>query len=82
VIEKDSEKCLIEAEEQGKFLGPLEEIQFWKSKSANLRNLDQQLRDEKVKQIMQILEKSASTYVVGFNKTLTELQEGMSGIFV
>ena len=66
----------MEAEGQNEFLSPLDEIHFWKSKSANIANLNDQLRDGKVTQILDILEKNSSTYVIGFQKTLAELKEG------
>jgi hypothetical protein len=77
VIEKDNEKCVLEAEGQGRFLGSINEIEFWRLKSANLSNLSNQLHTEKVTHILNILENSSNTYVIGFRKTLNELQNGM-----
>jgi hypothetical protein len=64
------------AEKRGQYYGPAFEIEFWSNKYTNLKNLDTQLKDEKITLVLKTLEKSSSTYVAGFKKMLVELQQG------
>lgn len=75
VIENDSEKVLNSLESTGNYPGPNNEIDFWKMKAANLKNLDEQLSSEKVSTVIKILEKNQSSYLEPFKKTLLQLQE-------
>jgi dynein heavy chain len=70
------------AEKRGQFYGPLFEIEFWSNKYSNLKNLDTQLKDDKITLVLKTLEKSNSTYVAGFKKMLAELNQGIFNCFV
>ncbi|KAM6908086.1 dynein axonemal heavy chain 2-like [Lycodopsis pacificus] len=63
-IMKMSEKC-----------GPLQEIAFWKSRSAKLSDISQQLQKPGVRQIQKILLLAKSRYVKDFCKLAQEIQE-------
>jgi len=76
VIENDSERNLNMLENKGIYPGPLSEIEFWKIKSSNLKNLYEQLNDPKLTQVITILRKSESSYVSGFDKMLIQLKAG------
>ncbi|KAM9335593.1 LOW QUALITY PROTEIN: dynein axonemal heavy chain 2 [Symphorus nematophorus] len=55
--------------------GPLQEITFWKSRSAKLLDISQQLQKPGVRHIQNILEVSKSLYVVRFCKLAKEIQD-------
>lgn len=48
--------------------GPLEEIEFWKNRCADLSGISEQLDKPGVKKISQILEIAKSSYVAPFLK--------------
>ena len=48
--------------------GPLEEIQFWKNRCADLSGISEQLDKPGVKKITEILALANSSYVSPFNK--------------
>lgn len=77
VIENNSEKALQAAEINGRFPGPSFELEFWESKSHNLRVLMHQLSDQKIQLVIKILERAASTYVTALKITIEELVNGM-----
>ncbi|XP_042367999.1 dynein axonemal heavy chain 2 [Plectropomus leopardus] len=54
--------------------GPLQEIAFWKTRSAKLLNISQQLQKPGVRHIQNILELSKSLYVQRFCKLAKEIQ--------
>ncbi|XP_040887758.1 dynein heavy chain 2, axonemal [Toxotes jaculatrix] len=55
--------------------GPLQEIAFWKSRSAKLLDISQQLQKPGVKHIQNILQISKSLYVQRFCKLAKEIQD-------
>jgi dynein heavy chain len=75
VLKKDSSQPLLE----GLNPGPLVEIEFWKTKTGNLENIFEQLRDEKTKKMVELLEKTQSSYFPAFKElfkeTLNALEE-------
>mmetsp|Transcript_10755 Transcript_10755/g.40251 ORF Transcript_10755/g.40251 Transcript_10755/m.40251 type:complete len:4525 (-) Transcript_10755:51-13625(-) len=73
-IEIEPEKALNIAESRKKYHGPKFELNFWKLKTHNLQNLHQQLNTEKVAQVVQILEKTNSTYVESYKRMFEDLQ--------
>lgn len=48
--------------------GPLEEIEFWQSRCADLSGISEQLDKPGVKRIQSVLEQSKSSYVAPFLK--------------
>ena len=48
--------------------GPLEEIEFWRSRCADLSGISEQLDKPGVKRIQSVLEHSKSSYVAPFLK--------------
>ncbi|KAK7909360.1 hypothetical protein WMY93_014044 [Mugilogobius chulae] len=54
--------------------GPLQEIDLWKSRSAQLLDISKQLQKAGVKHIQNILELSKSQYVQRFSKLADEIQ--------
>ncbi|XP_071333968.1 dynein axonemal heavy chain 2 [Trachinotus anak] len=74
----DQIKELLNAQEvmkMGDNCGPLQEIAFWKSRSAKLLDISQQLQKPGVKHIYNILELSKSLYVERFCRLAQEIQE-------
>ncbi|XP_029311197.1 LOW QUALITY PROTEIN: dynein heavy chain 2, axonemal [Cottoperca gobio] len=74
----DKIKELLNAQEIMKMrdnCGPLQEIAFWKSRSAKLLNITQQLQKPGVRLIQNILQLSKSLYVQRFCKLAKEIQE-------
>lgn len=74
-IESEPEKALNIAESRKKFHGPKFELNFWKLKAHNLQNLRQQLSDEKVSQVISILEKTNSTYIDSYKRMFEDLEK-------
>ncbi|CAL1538804.1 unnamed protein product [Lymnaea stagnalis] len=56
--------------------GPLEEIEFWKNRCADLSGITTQLDKDGVKKITQILELAKSSYVAPFLKMSGQIIEG------
>jgi len=52
---------------------PLVEIDFWKSKAANLNAIHEQLQMERVKKVLRYLEANKSTYTTPFSKLQREV---------
>ena len=57
-----------DAYETSENAGPLEEIEFWRSRCDDLSGISDQLDKEGVKHIQAILEMSKSSYVAPFKK--------------
>ena len=57
-----------DAYETSENAGPLEEIEFWKSRCEDLSGISDQLSKAGVKQIQETLEQSKSSYVGPFKK--------------
>lgn len=73
----DQIKELLNAQEIMKMrdnCGPLQEIAFWKSRSAKLLDISQQLEKPGVRHIQNILQLSKSLYVQRFCKQAKEIQ--------
>lgn len=73
-IETDPERALNIAESRKKYHGPKFELNFWRVKAHNLDNLLKQLNDERVSQLVTILEKTNSTYVESYKRMFEELK--------
>uniref|UniRef100_A0A8P4KIS1 Dynein axonemal heavy chain 2 n=1 Tax=Dicentrarchus labrax TaxID=13489 RepID=A0A8P4KIS1_DICLA len=74
----DQIKELLNDQEIGKVRdnsGPLQEIAFWKSRSAKLLDISQQLQKPGVRHIQNILQLSKSLYVQRFCKLAKEIQD-------
>lgn len=56
--------------------GPLEEIQFWKSRTEDLSGIRDQLENPKIKQIRNALELAKSSYLEPFSKLTDLIQKG------
>eukprot|EP00762_Andalucia_godoyi_P004499 ANDGO_05184.mRNA.1 Dynein-1-beta heavy chain len=54
--------------------GPLAEIDFWKSRAADLNGIKNQLERPEVKQIVEVLFKAKSSYLEPFNKLSSLIQ--------
>lgn len=54
--------------------GPLHEIAFWKSRSAKLLDISQQLQKPGIRHIQNILQVSKSLYIQRFCKLAKEIQ--------
>ena len=55
--------------------GPLDEIEFWRNKSENLANLEEQIHSVKILKILVILKKAGSQYYASFAPLMAELSE-------
>ncbi|XP_036369342.1 dynein heavy chain 2, axonemal-like [Octopus sinensis] len=56
--------------------GPLDEIEFWKNRCADLSGISSQLDNKIVRRITQILELAKSSYVTPFVKLSSQIKEG------
>jgi dynein heavy chain len=56
--------------------GPLEEIEFWKNRCADLSGISQQLDKPGVKKITEILQLAKSSYVTPFLKLSSQIKVG------
>ena len=70
VIKSNSAAPLIE----GLNPGPMVEIEFWAAKAANLKNIHQQLTEEKIQKIAKVLQASKSTYYPAFKNIFDEVE--------
>ena len=61
--------------ELGEDAGPLAEIEFWRSRSVDLGGIREQLENQKVKDIIQILEVSKSSYLAPFLNLSNSIQK-------
>ncbi|XP_038624757.1 dynein heavy chain 2, axonemal [Tachyglossus aculeatus] len=64
-----------EAMEMGESLGPLEEIEFWRNRCADLSGISKQLSKKGVKHIASILNLSKSSYMTPFLKLARQIQD-------
>ena len=53
--------------------GPIAEVEFWKSKAANLNGIFDQLQSDRVRRVLKVLDKSKSTYNAPFAKLCKEV---------
>jgi len=67
-----------EAVETNENAGPLEEIQFWQNRCADLSGLSKQLDLPGVKKVEEILAAAKSSYVQSFRKLSRLIQDGSS----
>lgn len=65
-----------DAYETSENAGPLEEIQFWRSRCDDLSGISDQLDKAGVKNIVAVLEMAKSSYVVPFKKLSKLIQVG------
>jgi dynein heavy chain, axonemal len=56
--------------------GPLEEIDFWKARNADLQGISKQLNKPSVKRITKILDLAKSSYISSFVKLAKQIQDG------
>jgi dynein heavy chain len=56
--------------------GPLEEIQFWKSRCDNLSSISHQINRDEVKQIIHVLDIAKSSFLEQFTKLSNQIKEG------
>jgi dynein heavy chain len=70
VLKLDPESAL----KNGNHPDPLTEVDFWKSKSANLNSICDQLNLERIKKVLKFLEQNKSTYTAPFSKLQKEVQ--------
>jgi dynein heavy chain len=71
VLQLDPENVL----KGGKTPGPQAELDFWTKKAENLDSIDKQLKCDKVKQIIRLLEVTKSTYFPAFNRLCKEVMQ-------
>eukprot|EP00760_Papus_ankaliazontas_P013352 PhM_4_TR15700/c3_g1_i1/m.85000/K10408/DNAH; dynein heavy chain, axonemal len=75
-MKRNPEEMLEEAKRPGGVHpGPLKEIEFWKNKAENLRQLEDQIYDTPVLKVMVLLKKANSSYHQPFAALLQELKE-------
>ena len=55
--------------------GPLEEIQFWRSRTVDLSGISQQLQREDVRRVVCVLEASKSSYLARFESLVKKIQD-------
>jgi dynein heavy chain len=58
---------------QGLHPTPDVEIEFWKSKAANLNSIFEQLQGERIRKVLKFLDQSKSTYCTPFAKLCKEV---------
>ncbi|GMH57655.1 hypothetical protein TL16_g02438 [Triparma laevis f. inornata] len=69
VLKREPEQLLSEPTNPG----PLEELDFWKSKSDNLNSIFSQLQSERVRRLLRFLDQAKSTYNGPFAKLCKEV---------
>lgn len=58
---------------QGKQPGPLQELDFWGAKAADMDSIYQQLHADKIKKVIDILRVTQSTYLPSFEKLIEDV---------
>jgi len=58
--------------------GPLEEIEFWRSRTVDLSGISKQLDRPEVKRIMEVLKAANSSYLKPFEDEASMIQHGMA----
>jgi dynein heavy chain len=71
VLKQDPEMLL----KEGKHPEPNAELQFWKSKAANLNSIHAQLGMDGLKKVLKFLETNRSTYTSPFSRLQKEVEE-------
>lgn len=56
--------------------GPLEEIEFWRSRTVDLSGISAQLQREHVRKVVSVLEGAKSSYLERFSKLAQQIQDG------
>ena len=74
VLKTDPESVLTQKQASGEHPGPLEGLEFWASKAANLERIIQQLDSEKIRKVMKVLELTKSPYYTAFSALIKEVQ--------
>lgn len=64
------------AAESGESSGPMEEIQFWKSRCEDLSGISQQLKHDDIKKIIDVLTLARSSYLDQFLRLSNLIQDG------
>lgn len=70
ILRQDPETMLNHAESHP---GPMAELEFWTFKAKNLNSIFNQLQSENIRKVLQVLDKSKSTYNVPFAKLCKEV---------
>jgi dynein heavy chain len=73
VLKTDPESVLMGGGGEGEHPGPLEGLEFWVSKSANLKRIIQQLDSDKIRKVMKVLELTKSPYYTAFSALIKEV---------
>jgi dynein heavy chain len=55
-------------QEPHKYPGPLEELNFWAERAANLNSIHDQLIGDKIQKVVKVLELARSTYYPAFQR--------------
>jgi len=71
VLAQDAEQLLTPTSHPG----PINELEFWKDRSDNLDNLEEQLHQRKVLKCIKLLQNMQSTYYPAFRSLLQDLQQ-------
>ncbi|KAJ6660744.1 hypothetical protein lerEdw1_017370 [Lerista edwardsae] len=74
VLKLDSAQLIL----QGENPGPSAEIQFWQRQKENLLGIYEQLQNPKVHKIMELLERTRSSYYPGFQQLTVKVEEAVS----
>eukprot|EP00759_Apiculatamorpha_spiralis_P055577 PhF_6_TR7845/c0_g1_i1/m.11422/K10408/DNAH; dynein heavy chain, axonemal len=74
-MKRNPEEMLEEAKRGAEHPGPMMEIEFWKQKAENLKQLEDQIYSPKVLKVMILLKKAGSSYYQPFAALLQELKE-------
>jgi len=65
-----------EIQNDSELAGPLDEIEYWKSRQKNLSFLNEQLNSQELKKIVEVLQMTESTYLKGFQNLSNQINEG------
>jgi len=65
-----------EIQNDSELAGPLDEIEYWKSRQKNLSFLNEQLNSQELKKIVDVLQMTESTYLKGFQNLANQINEG------
>ncbi|XP_058258889.1 dynein axonemal heavy chain 11 isoform X1 [Hemibagrus wyckioides] len=73
VLQRDSSQLL----RQGDHVGPTAELHFWAHQKENLQGIQKQLRNPKVNQVLEILQRINSSYSTSFHDIIQKVNQAV-----
>ncbi|KAI5108711.1 dynein beta chain, ciliary, partial [Silurus meridionalis] len=73
VLQRDSSQLL----RQGDHVGPTAELQFWAHQKENLQGIQKQLQNPKVDKVLEILQRTNSSYYTSFHDIIQKVNDAV-----